>query len=57
MYDKNKCEKCKHKSNICTIGVYCNYSLSGKTCTTREGDKIIDRRGNDPKKCQLYERG
>ena len=57
MYDKNKCEKCKHKSNICTIGVHCNYSLSGQTCLTIKGNKVVDRRGNDPKNCLLYERG
>lgn len=57
MFDKKKCEKCKHCGRITTIGIHCNYSLSGKTCLTINDNKLVDKRGNDPKKCLLYERG
>ena len=55
--NKRKCNTCKYCGRITTVGIHCNYSLSGKTCITREGDKLIDRRGTDPNKCELYERG
>lgn len=57
MFNKKKYNKCKYCGRITTIGIHCNYSLSGQTCLTIEGNKVVDRRGNDPKNCLLYERG
>lgn len=59
MYDKKKCNSCKYHSKICTVGIHCNYSLSGDTCLKRNKNngKITDIRGNDPNNCLLYERG
>lgn len=55
--NKNKCKSCKYCGRITTIGVHCNYSISGETCLTIKDGKVVDRRGYKYNNCLLYERG
>jgi hypothetical protein len=55
--NKNKCKSCKYCGRITTIGIHCNYSLSGQTCLTIKDGKVVDRRGYKYNNCLLYERG
>lgn len=70
MYDKKKCGTCKYHAKTAGMQVIsrgkihkpgevmCAYSLwTLKTCLQREGNKIVDRRGEDPENCQLYAPG
>ena len=69
-FDKRKCLKCKYHGLGCggypvkvgfngkSIPVFCNYSLSERTCLRKQKDgQIIDIRGNDYNNCKLYEAG
>lgn len=66
MYDKKKCKSCRWHgyfgakdqggNNIC-----CDYGILARqgTCLRKIGQngETIDRRGNDPDNCLLYEKG
>lgn len=68
-FNKSKCLKCKYhyKMSNCFQGrtergayysVVCNYaSITDHTCLTREGNRVIDRRGEDYNDCKLFQEG
>ena len=52
MFDKNQCKKCMYHSTMGTE-THCGYSLkTKKTCLKHNGKDI---RGDNPKKCKLFE--
>lgn len=69
-FDKEKCATCRwscvngnlgyttgyfdEKAQKYPIHVYCNVSATGNTCLEREGNKLVDRRGEDYDNCKLY---
>lgn len=66
MYNKKKCRKCKyssyigggHKKYTSDLKITCNYSMiTDQTCLFRKNGKIVDRRGNDPENCKLFDDG
>ena len=62
MHDKKKCKTCQYSAQLSGGDhktVICYYSVvSGNgSCLKREGCKIVDQRGNDPKHCLLYVKG
>ena len=69
-FDKRKCLKCKWHGLGCggypvrvgfngrTLPIYCNYSISERTCLKKLKDgSIIDSRGDDYNNCKLFEPG
>ena len=57
--DRKLCKKCVYRgdSNVGGGSVYCNYAaITGTTCLRRDGNDVIDIRGEGPE-CLLYERG
>ena len=69
IFDKTKCAKCKYHGYLGSISqtqsdesrervIYCDYAhLQNQTCLYADGKKTLDRRGTDPNKCALYEKG
>lgn len=57
------CKGCIYNAEACFCdGVrtrdFCYYSgIAGQSCTELKGDKLVDRRGDNPKHCKLYEAG
>lgn len=68
-YNKHKCVKCIYHGLGCGgysvkinedehRPIYCNYAgVTGETCLKRDGDKVIDLRGDDYNHCKLYVKG
>lgn len=73
IWDKKRCMKCKFRGylygptptsmeqieNSSSDRIFCNYAqYSGKgTALKRQGADIVDTRGDNPKKCKLFEPG
>ena len=56
MFNKKKCKNCIY-STYFNSRLGCGYFIHGpekRTCLHFEGDKLVDRRGDDPKNCKLY---
>lgn len=54
------CKTCVFSGIISGIKLqepHCNYSATGRTCLKRTSDGIIDIRGEDKTKCNLYVKG
>lgn len=59
-FKESRCAKCiyRMKMSIENEMLVCNYSgVTGQTCLTREGKKVIDRRGDGSKPCKLFVAG
>lgn len=59
MFNKRKCAKCKYHGNFNGGQIFCYYSALSNdgTCLTLKNKKVVDRRGNDPKNCELFSKG
>lgn len=64
MFDKKRCLKCKYhgrfqnKSESGLRNIMCDYAKYAKqTCLHSVGREVVDRRGEDPKDCKLFEKG
>lgn len=60
MFNNKKCAKCKWRGgyyrHISTVT--CDYGLiHNVSCIYYEDGELKDRRGDNPKKCALYEKG
>ncbi len=57
--NKKVCEKCKYRGVfIGNKSIHCYYAgLTSETCLKLVDKKVIDRRGNDPNNCLLFEEG
>lgn len=50
------CKGCKYRG-VKSYPQTCDYALrTGKTCLYEERGVVKDRRGNNPNKCNLYEK-
>lgn len=61
-FNKSKCATCiYHSRNSGRVGkqpIICNYSgITGHTCLTSEGRKVVDKRGDDFDNCKLRKVG
>lgn len=53
-----QCRRCVFHRKMSFAEMICNYAcVTGKTCLTIENGKTIDRRGNDPDDCKLFQEG
>lgn len=59
MIKDSVCKDCKYRGGKGKAYYKtCDYSLkTDKTCLYEVNGVLIDRRGDDPNKCNLYERG
>ena len=70
MFDKKRCLKCKYHGRFQSKSFYspdeesglrnimCDYAKYAKqTCLHSVGREVVDRRGEDPKDCKLFEKG
>ena len=67
MFDKKTCSKCRFHGYLGTKSRYssdaaadkitiCDYAKHmNRTCLQRAGKTVIDRRGDDPEHCKLFE--
>lgn len=68
-FDKTRCLSCVYRMDTSNVyqgdmpkggkrSIICNYAgVTGHTCLKREGNRIIDQRGEDYKGCKLYKEG
>lgn len=58
-HDKKQCRKCIYRGYLqAPQVVFCNYAaITDRTCLRREGKEVIDIRGEDHERCELFEEG
>ena len=58
-HNKKQCRKCIYRGNMqAPQVVFCNYAaITDRTCLRREGKEVIDIRGEDHERCELFEEG
>ena len=58
--NREMCKKCIYHGGRLSekVAIFCDYSgKSGTTCLYLRKNKVVDRRGNDPNNCRLFDDG
>ena len=58
-HSKKRCRRCIYRGNMQGPSLlFCNYAaVTDRTCLRREGNKVIDIRGEEYEQCKLFEEG
>ena len=58
-HNKKQCRKCIYRGNMQGPSLlFCNYAaITDRTCLRRKGKEVIDIRGEDHERCELFEEG